>query len=102
MSYPIPGVEALLEQIALNAWAKALPVERRRLLIDATYASPAFRREAIESGQKLLDERQEAFIHDWRYDDERDEYVLRDPDDYCRRHCANGVHNEDCALRGAS
>lgn len=102
MSYHIPGVEALFEQIALNAWAASIPDEsKRRLLINATYASQEFRREAIEAGQRLLDEQREAFERDWRYDDERDEYVLADPEDYCRRHCrerANGVHRMDCSF----
>lgn len=99
MSYPIPGVEALFEQIALNAWAASIPDEpKRRVLISATYASPSFRREAIETGEKLCAEQEEALLRDWRYDDKRDEYVLRDPDDYCRRHCANGIHDEDCSF----
>lgn len=106
MSYPIPGVEALFEQIALNAWAASIEDEtNRRILINATYSSPAFRREAIEAGQKILNEQQEENLRDWRYDDERDEYVLADPDDYCRRHCrerANGVHRMDCSFLEAT
>lgn len=99
----IPEIDALFEQIALNAWAASIEDEtKRRILINATYSSPEFRREAIEAGQNLLNEQQEASERDWRYDDEIDKYVLADPDDYCRRHCANGVHDEDCSLREAA
>lgn len=102
MNLRIPEFDAFLEQLALNAWAAFISdATKRRLLIDATYASPAFRREAVEAGKKLCAEQEEALLRDWRYDDEQDKYVFADPEDYCRRHCANGVHDEDCALQGA-